>query len=223
MSYNRLERRLFRAIEQCSKSVVAECLKQGIDVNAVNRYGTPALIFAIDHQRIKMAESLIEAGADVNLRDSWKATPLHYAANASDLHLCEMLLEKGANPNAVNQRHMTPLHIAAIDGVNSEVVRLLLKTGSDVNAQDAEGHSALYLICSMTDERITQTMQLKVGKLLMDAGANPFLKANEGQAPMDICKNPKLKKYMMENSAIGKILRNSERQTSELNIYEWEI
>ena len=74
----------------------------------------------------------------------------------SPLHLCihhrlfegiKLLLEKKANPNLKNSEGWYPIHYAVIYGENQspEIIDLLCKNSVNLNAQDAEGNTALHL------------------------------------------------------------------------------
>jgi uncharacterized protein len=70
-----------------------------------------ALVFAADHQRLKVIDQLIEAGTPVNEADAeWGRLPLHTAAGNGRAASVRRLLAHGANPNLRDPRHhRTPL------------------------------------------------------------------------------------------------------------------
>jgi integrin-linked kinase len=53
-----------------------------------------------------------------------------------------MFLARGSRVNAVNMGEDTPLHLAAAHG-HVDVVMLLIKAKSDINAQNEHGNSQL--------------------------------------------------------------------------------
>jgi len=70
-----------------------------------------ALVFAADHQRLKVIDQLVEAGTPVNEADAeWGRLPLHTAAGNGQAASVRRLLAHGANPNLRDPRHnRTPL------------------------------------------------------------------------------------------------------------------
>jgi len=110
------------------------------------------LINAIGSDNMETVRLLLARGVDVQGRyGSW--TPLHYATLAGELgpwtraHQGEcfrILLEAGASVHARKDDTLeTSLMLAAGQGFTSpDVLQLLLKYGSDVNAVDAEGCTA---------------------------------------------------------------------------------
>ena len=94
-----------------------------------------------------MVKLLLAAGADVRARGSNDYTPLHEACSQTGgdnvKTVITLLIAAGANVNAASSSDgNTPLHKAAYSG-NIEAVRLLLESGANVNAINAEGKSPL--------------------------------------------------------------------------------
>ena len=123
------------------------------------------LMIAIGEKNVEVALLLVARGADVAARyGPW--TPLHFAARmgaisyaresrpgramARHAELIRAMLDAGAPVDARTERRParsdfdnTPLMYAAGGGYTSpDVLRLLLKYGSDVDAVDAEGRTA---------------------------------------------------------------------------------
>lgn len=111
-----------------------------------------------------------------------KDTLLHVAAAGYRVETAKLLLEAGANPNAAeNHRRSRPLHYAADGYVVSKLwneknqvamIRLLLKAGADINAQDKNGATPLH--------RSVRTRCTAAVKCLLSAGANPTIKNKPG-------------------------------------------
>ena len=116
---------------------------------------------------LELVRSLVAHGADVNRRlKNGKvgggrltvrgATPFLLAASTADVPLLRTLLELGADPSLPNAENCTPLVAAAGMGTRApgeepgteseclEVLRLLLDLGSDVNAIDDSGETAMH-------------------------------------------------------------------------------
>ena len=74
------------------------------------------------------------------------------------------LLGAGIEPNSKDKYDNTALHYASKKG-HSEIVKLLLEKGANVNAQDNDiGYTVLH--------RASMAGHLEVAKLLLDKGAN---------------------------------------------------
>src|SRR6266481_5748432 len=81
-----------------------------------------------------------------------KDSPLHVAAAGHRVEIAKSLLEAGANPDSdENHRRSRPLHYAADGYIISKLwneknqvamIRLLLKAGAEINAQDKNGATA---------------------------------------------------------------------------------
>lgn len=142
-------------------SVVASCLKDGVDPNSFvsgDADDVRALAVHAFEGRSELVRLLLLNGADPNLgRESTAETPLHHAVcGAIDLDVVRALLDAGADPNAacrtgvlsdnfmrdVRVRGETPLHRAAAYASPS-VIQALLDAGARVETKDANGDSAL--------------------------------------------------------------------------------
>src|SRR5688572_23518891 len=69
-----------------------------VDVNALGRYGTPALHWVIRYGERAIAERLVAEGADVNLANIYGVRPLQLAIENGHRDLVQWLLDSGADP-----------------------------------------------------------------------------------------------------------------------------
>lgn len=139
--------------------------------------------------------SLLRSDIDVNEVDEEGCCPIHYAVGIENFEIVRLLLEAGADPNAVKTEiydddemgsdHLaTPAMLACVasDSMGSptrvETLRLLAEAGANLNAQDAEGKTAMmYAVirgASAPDA---------VGTLL-ELGANPDIADRGGMTPI---------------------------------------
>jgi ankyrin repeat protein len=106
-------------------------------------------------------------------------TALHLAAFFGAEHTAERLLAAGANPNAVaaNGSRVQPLH-SAVAGRATDVVRLLLRSGADVDARQEGGFTPLHGAANAGDPELVL--------LLLDAGAALDATTDEGLSALAI-------------------------------------
>lgn len=133
----------------------------------------------------------LDPGATLNFNKG--ATPLMRAARTNDVAVMRLLLEWGADPFATLPDGTTVLMIAAGQGLGGlrgegprirvpteegavEAVQMLLDLGLDVNAQSANGNTALHGAVSRGDA---------VVRLLMKNGAT-LVKNKAGFSPLDV-------------------------------------
>ena len=185
---------------------VKKHLAAGADVNAKRGDGKTPLHFAVANDHKELAELLITKGADVNAKAYRGSTSLHYAAFKSHDEIAELLIANGADVNAKEEDGGTPLdkaifyqktefaallrkhgaktgeefslHVAA--GKNGkgdiEIVRKVLAAGTDIDARDILGSTALrYAIYSGHKE---------IAQLLIDKGADVNAKSDVGRTPL---------------------------------------
>jgi len=121
----------------------AENPSQKLDVNALGRYGTPALHWVIRYGDQQTAERLVAEGADVNLANIYGVRPLQLAIENGHSELVQWLLEAGANPQAADLAGEPPLFLAAALNDTGSLA-LLLKHGAEVDSEDqVYGQTAL--------------------------------------------------------------------------------
>jgi ankyrin repeat protein len=111
---------------------------------------------------------------------------LLYAAREGCVECARHLIEAGADPNLEDPERITPLGMALMN-LHFEVAAYLIKAGADVDKWDLFGRSPLYMAADVStlpvkgngamavlpsEDSITA---LDVGRMLLDAGANPNL------------------------------------------------
>lgn len=154
---------------------------------------------------LELVRQLVSHGANVNARhgkhfamngklNRKDATPLLLAAETGDVPLMRLLVELGADPRLTNADHCTPLLAAAGVGVLGdgdesagteadaiEAIALLLDLGSDINAVDDQGNTAMHGAAYKSWNRLVV--------FLADNGADPDVwnqKNKRGWTPLMI-------------------------------------
>ncbi|KAM9336972.1 poly [ADP-ribose] polymerase tankyrase-2 [Symphorus nematophorus] len=116
---------------------------------------------------------------NVNCRDTQgrHSTPLHLAAGYNNLEVAEYLLQHGAEVNSQDKGGLIPLHNAASYG-HVDVAALLIKFDACVNATDKWAFTPLH--------EAAQKGRTQLCALLLAHGADPTLRNQEGQSPLDL-------------------------------------
>ena len=148
-------------------------IAKGANVNAANVYGRTALMEVAGNGNAEFTSILLGADADVNVQTRDGGTALHEAAINGHIEIVRMLLTKGAKPNAANGRGQTPLMLACNCAGprkncpwRSDIVRLLIAAGADVNVKDTHGDAALRWVIGGT-----KVERDEIKQLLKNAGA----------------------------------------------------
>eukprot|EP00766_Chilomastix_caulleryi_P000803 gnl/Chilomastix_caulleri/1782.p1 GENE.gnl/Chilomastix_caulleri/1782~~gnl/Chilomastix_caulleri/1782.p1 ORF type:complete len:228 (-),score=58.97 gnl/Chilomastix_caulleri/1782:209-892(-) len=91
--------------------------------------------------------------------------PLNLAARSGSIKCVSLLLKTNAvnDINSIDALYWTPLHYAA-EGGFTQIVKMLLDFGADVNTQDDEGLTPLH--------KASENGHLSVVQLLLDAGCS---------------------------------------------------
>lgn len=140
--------------------------------------GNAALLDAAKKGNLGRVQRLLTS-ENINCRDTQgrNSTPLHLAAGYNNLEVAEFLLERGADVNAQDKGGLIPLHNASSYG-HLDIAALLIKYNTVVNATDKWGFTPLH--------EAAQKGRTQLSALLLAHGADPFLKNQEGQTPIDL-------------------------------------
>jgi ankyrin repeat protein len=163
---------------------------KGADVNARTRRGMSPLSIAATHaSNVAVIKLLLERGADAQAPGpAGVSGALMMSARANDTASCKLLIEKGAVAKAKDLRGFTALINAAGYG-NTQLVKLLLDHGADVNAQSEPslakvkngdlGIGSLTPLLLEVNARSAETV-----RLLLNAGADVNVRDVRGMTPL---------------------------------------
>ncbi|MBI3415627.1 MAG: ankyrin repeat domain-containing protein [Verrucomicrobia bacterium] len=144
---------LFYAVAFGRKDLVELLVAAGADVNARNDRDRTPIFLALEATRRPVLNWLLENKAEVNVVDDNGWTPLHQAIRNESTELAEVLLKAGADPNLKlkDASKFAPLMLVALDTEavkmrgDLTLLELLRSHGADVNAQYANGMTAIWL------------------------------------------------------------------------------
>lgn len=127
------------AVLRQDPAMVTALLAAGASPNSTNRLGLRPLHLALGNGDAQLVQRLLKAGADPASRDASGESCLVMAIKGGNPSLVRLLLAAGAPADATDQVFgQTPLMVAARIGA-APVVRLLLDSAVDVNAQTRRG------------------------------------------------------------------------------------
>ncbi|KAL9038606.1 MAG: hypothetical protein Q9180_003033 [Flavoplaca navasiana] len=230
---------LHAAAEADMVSCIHELLDRDFDVDIEDHHGRSPLICAAQSGHAEAIHALLERGANVNFFYKDLGTPLFgIVLEFLAPKLVETLLEFGADPNIPSVHGSLPLHIVAEKNDDDvEVARILLDSGSDVNAQDRQGQTPLQTaatannICHMrlfldhhadidakSDDMGTalssavRHRNVDAVALLLERGANTEIADDLGVTPLNYAKHQKndtLEQMLVEAGAT-RVMPNAE-------------
>ena len=148
------------------------------------RNSTP-LHLAAGYNNLEVAEFLLENGADVNAQDKGGLIPLHNASSYGHLDIAALLIRYSTVVNATDKWGFTPLHEAAqkvqLFSLQKFVLFFLFFLIREIFL-----HLGLKLF-SFCDDFFLLKGRTQLCALLLAHGADPTLKNQEGQTPLDLC------------------------------------
>ena len=178
------KRSLMSAVLQRKIKTVRKLLKEGVNPNFCNSYGTP-LERAAQNGDATCVRELLDNNADPNLDTNSKKSPLHPAASQGHLECVKDLLYYGADCNAKDNNGFTPLNDAIFSN-HLDCVRELLSHGAHHSPVD--NFSTIPLITAASHYDFfgpTNPEDIEtILKLLLDAGANPNFACQKGETAL---------------------------------------
>lgn len=118
-----------------------DCLKllgdfDTIDINARDRSGYSALMYACSNGRLKIVEYLVDHGADIELKDNQNGeTALFIAVRFEHVNIVKYLLSHGADRDVVDKNYET-VHRIALSKNMVDILDLLNMNSNDVKVQE---------------------------------------------------------------------------------------
>ena len=164
-------------------ATVQRLLELGFAVDTRDEQGATALLRACGAGHREIAACLLAAGADAVLAANSGVTPLAAAVAARREALVELLLEQHVEPDQRLPNDATALMVAAAMGY-PEIAERLLDAGSDVNAVDAGGRTALHAAAQFGFEHSDSLRARRLFDGLLKRGADINRADSEGKTPL---------------------------------------
>jgi serine/threonine-protein phosphatase 6 regulatory ankyrin repeat subunit B len=170
---------LLYAVTEDHEALALRLIESGADVNTADqRDNSTAVTQAAYLGQQEVVRRLVEGGADVHKVNTEGAGPLMAAAAEGYSAIVQTLLQAGgATPDAADEDGTTALMAASVRG-HKEVVALLIEAGATVDAQNADGHSALMF----AHNGASQVRALQSSYKDMMDSADPAVLASLGEA-----------------------------------------
>lgn len=167
----------FTAIKRDDVGALRQLAQRGFDLNTRNEAGEHALFLSLRDDAPAVSSFLLAQDAvQVEARTAQDESPLMMAALKGRLALARRLIERKAE---VNKPGWTPLHYAATnaDEVAVSMVRLLLEHHAYIDAESPNGSTPLMMAAHYGHPTVV--------KLLLEEGADPLLKNQQGLSAID--------------------------------------
>ena len=146
---------LFSAASRGCDGMAAILLgRDGLDLDARDRWGLTALHYASRHGHARIVERLLDAGADIQAADQYGFTPLHEAAEKGHLDVATALVDHGADPSAglVNAYGSYQSGATAIDLAHKARRRTVVRYLSSLQEETPDDRTTLKKIVAALDE-----------------------------------------------------------------------
>ena len=185
---------LYMACAEGNTSVAELLVKNGADVLKFNRCGDAPIHVACKHSRLEILKPLFtSSNCNPDQLNADGDTALHIMSRKGGSSeqrnkiskIVEFLVNNGADILKPDRNEDAPIHIACRFGTLSTLKVLLGCTNCDPNQQNAEGDTALHIVCRMRTGRELQFLEL----LISTPEINPTLVNHEGIGPFDVVGN----------------------------------
>lgn len=161
------------AIRVGREQMVDLLLDNGGSIGDLDVGGETRLHAAARAGKLGMTRYLLRRGADTNAVSTAGGTPLYWAARLGRVAVAEALLAAGADDTLrYTEGQLSALDVAVGFG-HTDIVRVLIEHGTDLNAAGAEGQTALYWG--------VYADKAKAIGLLAEAGANTEARTSAGR------------------------------------------
>jgi ankyrin repeat protein len=173
------------AAQQGELAKLKSCLRQGVDINAVNRQGQTAITLASLNKKYDCVATLIDAGADINKQDHTCLNPFLICCLNNDLTLLRLILPARPDLNRLTRFGGVGLTPACEKGHLDIVQELLHRTAINLNHTNFVGWTPLLEAIVLNDGGETQQA---IVALLLEHGASPHMTDKYGKTPLELAR-----------------------------------
>lgn len=168
---------LHKAAQYGLTDLMSVLISKKADCDAATKYGSTPLFFAAERGTLPAVELLIKAGANLNARDSSNTTPLMNAVFSDRFEIADYLITKYPSTlSALNINEKNKLLLVSAEKGNARIIEKLIKNGTDINAAETSGNTALHLAVIRAN--------LEVAKALLKFGADVNRRNNMGRTAL---------------------------------------
>jgi ankyrin repeat protein len=173
------------AAQQGELAKLKSCLRQGVDINAVNRQGQTAITLASLNKKYDCVATLIDAGADINKQDQTCLNPFLICCLNNDLTLLRLILPARPDLDRLTRFGGVGLTPACEKGHLDIVQELLHRTAINLNHTNFVGWTPLLEAIVLNDGGETQQA---IVALLLEHGASPHMTDKYGKTPLELAR-----------------------------------
>ncbi len=160
-------------------------VENGIKLDIQDAKGNTALMHATNHlwanckdigENIEDTKLLIDNDANLDLQNSEGMSALMITASKGLPKTAKLLIGKGANMELQSTKYGTTALQWAVTNVQTEMIKLLLKSGAKVDGRDYNGETALM--------QASRCANLELVELVLEKGADVNSQSYTGQTPL---------------------------------------
>jgi ankyrin repeat protein len=171
-------------------------LQKGVNINSVDERGNTALNLAVQRDRVKVVDFLLESGADINIANHSNFHPITTAITSGSEYFTEILLDRNA---IISQRTIEAFQQLRTDynkNNNHDRTNLIVLTRGAINL-DEDSRNRLFL-------EAAKVGQIGVLNFLLDSGVDVNTISQEGYLAISLatfhCK-PEVVKTLLKRGA----------------------
>ena len=166
---------------------IKSLLAAGAKINIGDADGNTPLHTAVLYRNPKNIDEILKGNPDIDAINGEGFTPLHLAVRRPENEQAiELLLQHGADMKITDPSGRNVL-LVSVGSYQRGYIGTLVSRGIDINSQDNDGNTALhYPLMNVLKNRMYLTNSKGIIKILMEEGADPYIRNKKGKSPMDL-------------------------------------